>query len=1176
MKKIKLYFTMLIVILFMVFIQSISNKVHAYENYDRILSSANTFDYDTEHLPNQSHYKMDQRNSNYVDNEVLLTVINPGLGGDISHFVPIYDTNGEMIKVSDKNNIVSALSECMDNKVIIKYAKMDYFSIRIEDITQFFIDEYEYNSSYHTIVLFETAYAYDTNDDVYSQFDKAVSKVVNEIKENNDGLLPKVNLIGHSRGGLINLLYAMDHPDMVNQIFSMGTPYVGSTTAKIDVEYNNCEIGSGDESTAGEEDIVNEELYNSYRNRWNENYNLYKNIDVHSMGGATSYYSLIELFFTYDFREKLKKMVTNDALYYTVLAVAPMLLNDMNSKSILLHYIYKDGWYIDFKAIIKEAQKTNNEMSVLVSIFLQTLYSETEYKGIKNKLVWMNDGLVDLGSQLGEGYNGFKNYTKIFSPLNCNMNNCAASGLPAVVHNLETKDKTFINYICKNIEMDERNYNNPNYISRIIKPEYLTYEIDENSVGIYSYLGNDTVVDIPSEIKGKIVKEIGYGAFQSNDDITNISIPNSVEVIKDYAFTDCKSLQNINVWGNISDLAYTTSFAGCESLLNINIINSSNYRSYSGILYNKDMTCLYKYPEGRNESNFVVPTSVIEIDSNAFYNANIRSINLKNVINVNSNAFLGCASLSTIIGENVVHVGDGAFNETLWYQDALEDNSGLIVIGKTIIGYSSTDDEIILDYNDLEGIESISSNSFSNIETLTIYIPANVKIINSNAFVNINNLKIYVSMPYNNINEIFNYDETIVFNCTKELKDYYEELIELEINVFDGVDVDKAYVIKKFLEYTCDDDLYVGEVLYKLYEGETLDITKIYYKNSDTGYYTYYLESLYYDNKCKNRYESNIIGYDDVNEYWAKWAYFKYRIIYDYNRGYSYNNKTVEEIDYNYYTDIGIPFGHRLYCDDILYWLTDDGKRYYPGGEYYMANFISSGLDKEDRVIKLTAVWQQTKYKITYHYNGFDGRYDTFTDYYYYYDETILYKPIVNGYVYLGWYNKADVDENEIGYEYTYITNFKEHYYGNIDLYCKWYKDGIYETYNEYKITDSGRYKQSYDTINLFEALKIGVSELKEFGYTKIQIKMEITLRELDNGTQHVFFYKSAYSDDNDLITSYDITDANSKDSTKSQTITINLSDLKSDMLFIRFGASGSFDDDWKTSYRKYTIKVVE
>ena len=39
---------------------------------------------------------------------------------------------------------------------------------------------------------------------------------------------------------------------------------------------------------------------------------------------------------------------------------------------------------------------------------------------------------------------------------------------------------------------------------------------------------------------------------------------------------------------------------------------------------------------------------------------------------------------------------------------------------------------------------------------------------------------------------------------------------------------------------------------------------------------------------------------------------------------------------------------------------------------------------------------------------------------------------------------------------------------------------------------------------------------------------------------------------------------------------TVNLTDLDSDMLFIRFGASGKYNDDWKTDCREYIIKVGE
>ena len=57
-----------------------------------------------------------------------------------------------------------------------------------------------------------------------------LSKIVYDVKELNGGILPKVNLIGHSRGGLTNLQYALDHPDLVDSLISIGTPYFGTTT----------------------------------------------------------------------------------------------------------------------------------------------------------------------------------------------------------------------------------------------------------------------------------------------------------------------------------------------------------------------------------------------------------------------------------------------------------------------------------------------------------------------------------------------------------------------------------------------------------------------------------------------------------------------------------------------------------------------------------------------------------------------------------------------------------------------------------------------------------------------------------------------------------------------------------------------------------------------------------
>ena len=39
---------------------------------------------------------------------------------------------------------------------------------------------------------------------------------------------------------------------------------------------------------------------------------------------------------------------------------------------------------------------------------------------------------------------------------------------------------------------------------------------------------------------------------------------------------------------------------------------------------------------------------------------------------------------------------------------------------------------------------------------------------------------------------------------------------------------------------------------------------------------------------------------------------------------------------------------------------------------------------------------------------------------------------------------------------------------------------------------------------------------------------------------------------------------------------TVNLTDLDSDMIFIRFGASRKYNDDWKIDCKEYIIKLGE
>lgn len=69
------------------------------------------------------------------------------------------------------------------------------------------------------------------------------------------------------------------------------------------------------------------------------------------------------------------------------------------------------------------------------------------------------------------------------------------------------------------------------------------YEVlDDGTVSITKYLGEEEAVEIPAEIDGKAVTVIGPSAFYSCLSLIEIAIPDSVITIGDYAFSNCRYL----------------------------------------------------------------------------------------------------------------------------------------------------------------------------------------------------------------------------------------------------------------------------------------------------------------------------------------------------------------------------------------------------------------------------------------------------------------------------------------------------------------------------------------------------------------------------------------------------------------------------------------------------------
>lgn len=177
----------------------------------------------------------------------------------------------------------------------------------------------------------------------------------------------------------------------------------------------------------------------------------------------------------------------------------------------------------------------------------------------------------------------------------------------------------------------------------------------------------------------------------------NVSIPNTVKHINEYAFYECKSLTSVIIPEGVTDIG-KRAFCECDSL--------------------KRMT---------------IPRSVTSIGEETFWFCNgLTSIILpENITSISKSTFAGCHSLASIsIPQSVTTIGEGALfgcesltsitipdGVTSISDDAFEDCSGLISV--TIP----------------EGVTNIGSGAFSGCSSLTsVTIPDSVTSIGKDAF----------------------------------------------------------------------------------------------------------------------------------------------------------------------------------------------------------------------------------------------------------------------------------------------------------------------------------------------------------------------------------------------------------------------------------------------------------
>ncbi len=147
----------------------------------------------------------------------------------------------------------------------------------------------------------------------------------------------------------------------------------------------------------------------------------------------------------------------------------------------------------------------------------------------------------------------------------------------------------------------------------------LTYENYENSYIVITDCDTSlTAVEIPAEINGVEVTEIGELAFSSCYDLASVTLPETITSIGTYAFDFCESLTDLQIPAKTNEIA-DTAFTGCCSLMNITVAaGNTAFKSVDGVLLEADGTTIVCYPSGRADALYIVPDGVTDFSSYAF------------------------------------------------------------------------------------------------------------------------------------------------------------------------------------------------------------------------------------------------------------------------------------------------------------------------------------------------------------------------------------------------------------------------------------------------------------------------------------------------------------------------------------------------------------------------------
>ena len=262
---------------------------------------------------------------------------------------------------------------------------------------------------------------------------------------------------------------------------------------------------------------------------------------------------------------------------------------------------------------------------------------------------------------------------------------------------------------------------------------------------------------LKNEIDGFKVTEIQANAFALRDNLTSITIPNSITAIGASAFLKCTNLASVVFEEGVTTLAKDT-FKGCINLTDITLPNTVESVGDNAFADCTKLATIEFGPETKTFGKSVLAgcTSLTKLtipylpngyigsifgatnsNNNNITPTSLKEVHLTNTTELADNAFYIASHITKVtLPENLETIGEYAFYNCLGLTEIVIPES-VTSIGKYAFNYCQNLTSVVINGN----ITTIEKGLFSNCSKLKqITLPATITAIEEKAFYNCNAL----------------------------------------------------------------------------------------------------------------------------------------------------------------------------------------------------------------------------------------------------------------------------------------------------------------------------------------------------------------------------------------------------------------------------------------------------